>query len=86
MELSAKYTQFKANEGLPFINPLNMSYENRMPNPGVIFHSDSGIQYAIDIFRQKLKDYKIVPSMNRQGNLLDNAHVESFFHTLILLY
>ncbi len=65
-----------------FIKALDMAYENRIPEPGVIFHSDRGIQYASDIFRQKLKDYKMVQSMSRQGNCLDNAPAESFFHTL----
>jgi len=27
-----------------------MSYQNRIPDPDVIFHSDQGIQYAIEIF------------------------------------
>jgi len=65
-----------------FIKALDMSYENRIPNSGVIFHSDRGIQYASDIFRQQLKNYKMVQSMSRQGNCLDNAPAESFFHTL----
>ncbi|MDM8535674.1 IS3 family transposase [Desulfobacterales bacterium HSG17] len=65
-----------------FIKALDMAYENRIPEPGVIFHSDRGIQYASDGFRQKLKNYQMVQSMSRQGNCLDNAPAESFFHTL----
>ncbi len=65
-----------------FIKALDMAYENRIPVPGVIFHLDRGIQYASDSFRLKLKNYQMVQSMSRQGNCLDNAPAESFFHTL----
>jgi len=44
------------NEYKQFIKALDMAYENRIPYPGVIFHSDRKIQYASDIFRQQLKN------------------------------
>ncbi len=65
-----------------FIKALDMAYKNRTPDPGVLFHSDRGIQYASNIFRPQLKKFEMVQSMRRQGNCLDNAPAESFFHTL----
>ena len=52
------------------------------PLPGLIFHSDRGIQYACDDFRGLLKRYKAIQSMSGKGNCYDNAVAESFFHTL----
>lgn len=49
----------------------------------LIFHSDKGVQYACDIFRNELKKSKnIIQSMSRKGNCWDNAVAESFFKTL----
>jgi len=45
-------------------------------------HSDRGVQYASQGFRDELKRLKIVPSMSRRGNCYDNAFAESFFSTL----
>lgn len=45
----------------------------------LILHSDQGFHYTHPIFRQKLKDLKIIQSMSRKGNCLDNAPIESFF-------
>lgn len=69
------------NTGM-FIRALDMAYENRKPDKPVIFHSDRGVQYASNVFRQKLIKYNIEQSMSRKGNCLDNAPAESFFHTL----
>lgn len=65
-----------------FIKALDMAKENRLPASSVIFHSDRGAQYASDTFRQRLSRYNMAQSMSRQGNCLDNAAAESFFHTL----
>lgn len=48
----------------------------------LIAHSDRGSQYASKKFSENLKDLGIVASMSRKGNCWDNAHVESFFHSL----
>ena len=48
----------------------------------LIAHSDQGSQYASEKFSSHLDDLGIVASMSRKGNCWDNAHVESFFHTL----
>jgi putative transposase len=65
-----------------FIKALDMAKENRSPDSSVVFHSDRGVQYASDAFRQRLTKYNMTQSMSRQGNCLDNAAAESFFHTL----
>ena len=54
----------------------------RRPQSGVIFHSDQGVQYACQAFRDLLHRYKFIQSMSGKGNCYDNAVAESFFHTL----
>jgi transposase InsO family protein len=48
----------------------------------LIAHSDRGSQYASDAFSARLRLAGIIASMSRKGNCYDNAHVESFFHSL----
>jgi transposase InsO family protein len=52
------------------------------PPPGLIQHSDRGVQYASRPYRAVLERYGIVQSMSRRGNPLDNAPMESFFASL----
>ena len=63
---------------------LNMAVNNRPPQDGLLFHSDRGVQYCAENFRDALK--KCCPtvrqSMSRKGNVWDNACMESFFKTL----
>ena len=61
---------------------LTMAIERQRPSPGLIHHSDRGIQYAAEAYRQRLAQSGITPSMSRRGDCLDNAPMESFFHTL----
>ena len=61
---------------------LFMAIGRRKPNPGLIHHSDQGIQYACNEYRRLLQSYGIVSSMSRSGNCLDNAVAERFFRTL----
>lgn len=49
---------------------------------GLLFHSDKGIEYSAYVHQDYLKARGIVPSMNRPRNRQDNAHMESFFHSL----
>ena len=51
-------------------------------SPGLIFHSDRGIQYACDDFRKLLNENNIIQSMSRKGDCWDNAVAESFFKTI----
>lgn len=48
----------------------------------LITHSDRGSQYASDDFAARLRLAGIIASMSRTGNCYDNAHCESFFHSL----
>jgi transposase InsO family protein len=54
----------------------------RKPEPGLIFHSDRGVQYASYATRNILKEHAIISSMSRKGDCYDNAVMESFFGTL----
>lgn len=48
----------------------------------VIAHSDRGSQYAAEKLRERMNLVGIIASMSRKGNCWDNAHCESFFHSL----
>lgn len=61
---------------------LVMALQRRKPEPGCLFHSDRGSQYAKLYHNGVLKQFKLSCSMSRKGNCWDNAVVESFFKTL----
>ena len=61
---------------------LQMAIRTRRPAPGLVHHSDRGVQYAGDEYQRTLRDAEIVPSMSRKADCWDNAVVESFFSTL----
>lgn len=48
----------------------------------LLAHTDRGSQYASEAYRNELELAGIVASMSRKGNCYDNAHCESFFHSL----
>ena len=52
---------------------------NRGPE---IFHTDRGVEYAAHRYQGELKRNGIKPSLNRPRYCTDNAHMESFFHSL----
>ncbi|SEB04517.1 integrase core domain-containing protein, partial [Rubrimonas cliftonensis] len=67
------------------LEALAMAVERQRPAPGLIHHRRAcarGVQYAADEYRKALAAACITPSMSRKGNCLDNAPMESFFHTL----
>lgn len=64
------------------LRALNQAVANRHPKPGLIFHSDRGIEYAAKVFRDRLAQLNFLQSMNRPGKVTDNAFIESFFHSL----
>ncbi len=61
---------------------LHMALESRRPSPGLIHHSDRGVQYASHEYTDLLKDHEATISMSRHGNPYDNAACESFMKTL----
>ncbi len=61
---------------------LMMAVQRQQPGAGLVHHSDRGIQYACGDYQAALNKAGITPSMSRRANPLDNAPMESFFHTL----
>ncbi len=61
------------------LEAFNMAVARRKVTPGLILHSDRGVQYRSGEYRQALIEHEIVPSMSRKGNCWDNAVMESFF-------
>jgi len=61
---------------------LEMAIERRRPASGLLHHSDRGVQYASNEYRELLQEQKARVSMSRKGNCWDNAVAESFFATL----
>lgn len=58
---------------------LRMAIMRRCPGPGLIAHSDRGVQYASDDYQVLLASHKMVCSMSRKGDCWDNAVQESFY-------
>ena len=61
---------------------LDKAFSTRSPRPGMIHHSDRGIQYTSGRYRTLLEQRKIVCSMSRTGECYDNAVAERFFASL----
>ena len=61
---------------------LGMALKQRRPRPGLVHHSDRGVQYASRDYTQLLEQHGIQISMSRRGNVYDNARCESFIKTL----
>jgi transposase InsO family protein len=64
------------------LEALRIAIAGRRPGPGVIHHSDQGVQYASAEYVEMLKSHGFLVSMSRTGNPYDNAVMESFFKTL----
>jgi putative transposase len=61
---------------------LQMALRLREPTAGLLHHTDRGVHYASQRYQQILRDRRILSSMSRTANCLDNAVAESFFSTL----
>lgn len=61
---------------------LRRALAQRQPAPGLVHHSDRGVQYACGDYTNLLKQHGITISMSRKGNPYDNAACESFMKTL----
>jgi putative transposase len=64
------------------VEALRIAIEHRKPSPGVIHHSDQGVQYASEEYVAELQKYDFLISMSRTGSPYENATMESFFKTL----
>jgi transposase InsO family protein len=61
---------------------LYMATVQRDVEPGLLHHSDRGVQYAAEAYQRKLEDLEMVCSMSGKGDCWDNAMMESFFGSL----
>ncbi len=64
------------------IAALEQAIRKRQPPPGVVHHSDRGVQYASDEYVVLLEKHGMIPSTSRPANPYDNASWESFIKTL----
>lgn len=61
---------------------LKMAVARRCPGPGLLHHSDRGVQYASEAYTHLLEANQMRPSMSGKGDCWDNAAMESFWATL----
>jgi transposase InsO family protein len=64
------------------VEALRMALAERRVEPGLVHHSDRGVQYASSSYTELLKERGIRISMSRRGNPYDNAQAERFMRTL----
>ena len=64
------------------LDALEVALAQRQPAPGLIHHSDRGVQYASLDYVARLEQVGARVSMSAKGNPYDNAKAESFFKTL----
>ena len=64
------------------VDALEMALARRLPDEGLVAHSDRGSQYASAHYRGLLAGHGITCSMSRRANCRDNAPMESFFASL----
>lgn len=64
------------------LQALRSAIASRRPAPGLIHHSDRGVQYASAAYVDTLLKHGMIPSMSRPGNPYDNAKCERFMKTL----
>jgi putative transposase len=64
------------------MDALEMAVLHRRPGEGLLHHSDRGVQYACDDYRDLLEEHRMQCSMSGVGDCYDNAAMESFWGTL----
>lgn len=58
---------------------LLYALEIRKVDENLIIHSDRGMPYRSNRWKELMETYTINPSMSRKANCIDNACIESFF-------
>ncbi len=71
--------QRTADDVLPVLRRV---IQRRKPEPGLIFHTDRGIEFMAYSVQAELSRHGLLRSYNRLGHCTDNAHMESFYHSL----
>ena len=61
---------------------FEMARNTRQLEPGLIHHTDRGVQYASGDYQKLLEGAEMIGSMSRKGDCWDNAVAESFFSSL----
>jgi len=69
-------------EAILALKALRMALQYRRPKPGLVHHSDRGVQYASRDYTAELQQHGIRISMSRTASPYDNAQAESFMKTL----
>ena len=69
-------------EAVLALEALRMALRHRRPKPGLVHHSDRGVQYASRDYTAELQQHGIRISMSRTASPYDNAQAESFMKTL----
>lgn len=64
------------------LSALNRALADRPIEPGIVHHSDRGVQYCSQPYVERLQTHGFAISMSRAGNPYDNAKAESFMKTL----
>ena len=64
------------------IGALEQAIERRQPEPGLVHHSDRGLQHASGKYVRLLENNRVIPSMSRPANPYDDASCESFMKTV----
>jgi putative transposase len=64
------------------LGALQMALAHRRPQPGLIHHTDRGVQYNATAYRDMLQAHGLRASMNGRKVPQDNAVAESFFSNL----
>lgn len=64
------------------VDALEMAVQRRLPDEGLLAHSDRGSQYASEHYQLLLARHGIACSMSRRADCWDNAPMESFFASL----
>ena len=64
------------------VRAINLAVQLRQPQQSMLFHTDQGVRYSSDLFREALTKHNITASMSRRGNCVDNTVTERFFRSL----